>query len=36
MSTAIDQIQRIQDQVHTLIERYRLAISELEEKSLQV
>lgn len=36
MSTLIDQTQRIQDQVHSLIERYRLAIGELEEKAQQV
>jgi chromosome segregation ATPase len=33
MSNALDQVQRIQDQVHSLIERYRLAIGELESQA---
>jgi chromosome segregation ATPase len=36
MSNALDQVQRIQDQVHSLIERYRLAIGELESQAATV
>ena len=36
MSTPIDKVQRIQDQVYDLIERYRLTLGELEEKATDV
>jgi len=36
MSNTLEQVQRIQDQVHSLIEKYRLAIGELESQAATI
>ena len=36
MSNTVKQIQRIQDQVHALIERYRLTVDDMEKQALEL